>query len=85
MSTRTVATITVHIDATLSFYTGDKHVVELDAKRLEQPVTVGSVLQALGVPYGMVGYIVRGGKLLTKDDTLEPPCELKLFGIYSGG
>ena len=76
--------VSVKLDSTLSFYTGSKEVV-VNIATLKQPITVGSLLRYLKVPPGMVGSVINGKCLLLLDDTVDISCELKVFGIYSGG
>ena len=76
--------ITVKLDSTLSYYTKKKSVT-IDSEQLGTNPTVGTIVEYLSVPKGMIGYIVSESKLLTTQDTVTPPCELKLYGMYDGG
>ena len=53
--------------------------------RVEHPVKAEDLLRSLGLPLGLVGYIVRGDEVLSPDDLVEEGPPISLYGIYDGG
>ena len=76
--------VEINLDSVLCGYTGKCRIV-MKIQRRRQRVEIQDLLSRLRIPKGMVGCIVAGNRLLEPNDTVTPPCTLKMFGIYDGG